>query len=175
MYKLHNTLRNTLHNETSITPITPISPIKRLVCMFTIINLGFVLAFPYHPSDIQDIVRATTLLILVVVISVWLSGNITCVYGELYDSFIDNHDSILKKHFLVFLADVVFHVVPFLLLGAPRSPLSVIIAYGLLLVWYSALGDNIGQIYAPSVDGEKALIVGGIYTVAYAFLLHFYK
>lgn len=161
MHELHNELYNT----------SRIHPLKRIACMFTIINLVFVFTFSYYPPDIQDIIRATTLLILVVVISVWLSGNITCVYGELYDSFIDNHDTIIRKHFLVFLADVVLHVVPFIVLGTPHSPLSVIIAYGLLLVWYSTLGDNIGQIYAPSVDGEKALSVGGVYTVAYAFLL----
>lgn len=145
-----------------------VNDIKRLLCMFTIINLGAVLAFPYHPPDIQDVVRATTLLILVVVASIWFSGNIVCAYGELYDSFVENNtDMSIKKNIIVFIADMLLHVVPVIVLGLPHSALSMLIAYGLLLVWYSVFGDKIGEIYAPSVDGDMAIGVGGLFTVGF--------
>jgi len=150
-----------------------LSPLQRIACMFTIINLFFVLTFSYYPSDIQDIIRATTLLILVVVATIWLSGNITCVYGELYDSFLEHPNSTeIEKHFIVFLADVALHIVPVIVLGTPHSYLSVIIAYGLLLVWYTALGNKIGQIYTPSVNGKRAIALGGLFTTGYAAFLY---
>jgi len=143
--------------------------IKRLLCMLTLINLGFVFAFRYHPPEIQDVVRATTLLILVVVSSIWFSGNLVCTYGELYDSFIKNNtDTPIKKTIIMVIFDVVVHVLPVILIGLPIHSSSIIIAYGCLLVWYSVFGDKIGEIYVPSIDGKKAVIVAGIFTVCFA-------
>lgn len=128
----------------------------RIASMYTHLNLVFVLLFRWLPETLQDIVRASTLLILVVVSSIWLSGDLLVTYREFVDSF---GMSSLPPKFLWGLAvagDVLLHVVPLLLIGLPRQKSSMLIAFGILSVWYACNRHRIHEIYIPRIQGTKA-------------------
>jgi hypothetical protein len=141
---------------------------KRLASMYTNINLVFVLLFHWLPEDIQDVVRASTLLILVVVSTLWFSGDLIRTYGELADSFISVHSVALPRVVRIGIAamgDMLLHVVPVFLLGYPRESRSFLIAFGILSTWYATARRHIHVIYAPSIQGTKAdrgIFVAGI-------------
>jgi hypothetical protein len=144
---------------------------KRLASMYTNINLVFVLLFRWLPESVQDIVRASTLLILVVVSTIWFSGDLVQTYGELADSFISGqsvHRVSLPRivHIgIAALGDVLLHVVPVFAIGLPQMGSSFLIAFGLLSSWYATARRHIHAIYAPSIQGKKAdrgIVVAGI-------------
>jgi hypothetical protein len=138
----------------------------RLFHMYTILNLCFVVVHRWMPEWIQDIIRASTALILVVVAtSVWFSGNVTTIYGELFDSFIPHSTlSHTAKIAIVAMGDGLFHIVPHLVIGMPRVATSFIWAYGIMLVWYSTVRNNIKEIYSPSVPADRGIVVAGVVT-----------
>jgi hypothetical protein len=127
--------------------------------MYTNLNLVFVLLFRWLPEDIKDIVRASTLLILVVVSTIWVSGDLVRTYGELADSFISGQSFALPRVVRIGIAaagDMLLHVVPVFLIGLPQMGRSFIIAFGLLSTWYATARRHIHAIYAPSIQGKKA-------------------
>jgi hypothetical protein len=127
--------------------------------MYTNINLVFVLLFRWLPENIKDIVRASTLLILVVVSTIWFSGDLVRTYGELADSFIKIRSTSLPRVVRIGIAalgDMLLHVVPVFILGYPRESRSFLIAFGLLSSWYATARRHIHAIYAPSIQGTKA-------------------
>lgn len=151
---------------------------KRLASMYTNINLVFVLLFCWLPENIKDIVRASTLLILVVVSTIWFSGDLVRTYGELADSFIKTHSvqSIPRvvRIGIAALGDVLLHVVPVFAIGLPQMGSSFFIAFGLLSTWYATARRHIHAIYAPSIQGKKAdrgIVVAGIISLG-SYLIH---
>jgi hypothetical protein len=139
--------------------------LKRIGSMFTNINLMFVLFFPYLNETIQDIVRATTFLILAAIVLIWLTGNVLSIYERLYNSFLIAPDlSLIKKYVIMFILDIILHLLPFLILGFPRHGVSFVFAYGIMMIWYLLVRDHIGSIYVPHLPYDSSM--GGIGVIA---------
>lgn len=139
--------------------------------MYTNLNLVFVLLFRFLPDRVQDVVRASTFLILVVVSSIWFSGDLVRTYGELVDSFISTNGvrrfalPRVVRIGIAAMGDFLLHVVPVFILGYPRDSRSFLIAFGLLSSWYATARSHIHAIYAPSIQGKKAdrgILVAGM-------------
>ena len=146
---------------------------ERLLGMLTNANVCGVLLFPWMPEPVQDVIRASTFLILVAVATVWFSGNLIEVYHDLIDSFTPDGlvlpDSI-KTGVMIFY-DALFHVVPFLVLGLPLYVHSLFIAYGMIVAWYIIMRHKLPSIYSPKVSFGKGIVVAGIVGVAVAVWL----
>lgn len=145
---------------------------ERLASMYTNWNLCAVLASPWMPPAAQDVVRASTFLILVAVVTVWMSGNMLSIYEELFDSFAPN---IILSHTtkmgIMLLYDGLFHFLPFIILGLPTQPISVCIAYGIMLMWYIWARHRISSIYSPKIPFDRGMIVAGIMAIVLAWVL----
>ena len=144
--------------------------------MYTNWNLVGVAASPWLPEPVKDIIRASSLLILVVMATLWVKEDMIRIYGEVVDTFLPKvalcalpiaHLGCLPKVALcalprvvkieiAFIFDMVLHVGPVLLLGLPTNGLSFIYAAALLGMWYAWARNKIGWIYAPSIQGAKA-------------------
>ena len=136
--------------------------------MYTNLNLVFVLLFRWLPEDVQDVVRASTFLILVVVSTLWFSGDLIRTYGELVDSFGRFALPRVVRIGIVALGDFLLHVVPVFLIGLPNQGRSFLIAFGLLSTWYATARRHIHAIYAPSIQGKKAdrgILVAGMVAI----------
>jgi hypothetical protein len=126
----------------------------RITSMYTHLNLVFVLLFRWLPANVQDIVRASTFLILVVVATVWVSGDLVGTYAEFLHSFgVLPSESRLA---IVAACDVLMHAVPVCAIGLPRNGKSILIAFGILSSWYSSVRHRIDAIYVPSIQGPTA-------------------
>lgn len=143
---------------------------ERLLGMYTNANICGVLLFPWMTEPVQDVIRASTFLILVSVATVWFSGNLIEVYHDLVDSFTPDgwviSDSI-KTGIMIFY-DALFHVVPCLILGLPFYVHSLFVAYGILVVWYIIMRHRLSSIYSSKVSFGRGIGVAGIVGVAAA-------
>jgi hypothetical protein len=148
--------------------------------MYTNLNLIFVLLIRWLPESVQDVVRASTFLILVVVSTIWFSGDLVRTYGELADSFISGqsvHRVALPRVVRIGIAaagDFLLHVVPVFAIGLPQMGRSFLIAFGLLSTWYATARRHIHAIYAPSIQGKKAdrgIVVAGMVALGF-YLIH---
>ena len=124
--------------------------------MYTNWNLVGVAASPWLPEPVKDIVRASSLLILVVMATLWVKEDMIRIYGEVVDTFSLQCLPKVVKIEIAFLFDMVLHVGPVLLLGLPTNSLSFLYAAALLGAWYAWARNKIGWIYAPSIQGPKA-------------------
>jgi hypothetical protein len=141
---------------------------ERLLGMYTNANVCGVLLFPWMPEPVQDVIRASTLLILVAVATVWFSGNLIEVYHDLVDSFTPTGwvipDSI-KTGIMVFY-DALFHVVPFLILGLPYYIGSLFVAYGMLVLWFILMRHRLPSIYSSKVSFDRGIGAAGVVGLA---------
>jgi hypothetical protein len=134
----------------------------RLASMYTNWNLVGVAASPWLPEPVKDVVRASSLLILVVMATLWIKEDMIRIYGEVVDTFLPKALLFLQrlprvvKIEIAFLFDMVSHVGPVLLLGLPTNGISYLWAAALLGMWYAWARNKIGWIYAPSIQGQKA-------------------
>ena len=152
----------------------------RLLLMYTNINLCGVGVYPWLPPVLKDVVRASTLLIFVAVARVWLSGRAGSINAELFNSFalsgnaedVDVLPTCIKQ-LCVVVFDVLFHVVPLIAVGVPRTPAALCIAVGLLLVWYAFARNRIGEIYAPSVPADESIAFAAVTGLSFAAWLRF--
>lgn len=137
--------------------------ISKILQYFTFLNwiLIGLLVFIKEPFY-KDIVRGTTMFCFAGVLSVWISCDIREVYNELFDSFFPQIDSDVKM-FIMFCGDMLLHVIPFLILGLPLTPLAIAIAYGILLVWYFWIKDRIHTIYPSCVSNELAMVLTSLF------------
>ena len=128
--------------------------------MYTNWNLMGVAASPWLPEPVTDIIRASSLLILVVMATLWVKEDMIRTYGEVVDTFLPKVALCalprVVKIEIAFLFDIILHVGPVLLLGLPTNGLSFIYAAALLGIWYAWARNKIGWIYAPSIQGAKA-------------------
>ena len=140
--------------------------LKRIGSMFTNINLIFVLFFSYLNETAQDIVRATTFLILAAIVLIWMTGNVLSIYEKLYNSFeIAPSVSLTKKYAIMFILDIILHLLPFLSLGLPHHGISFLFAYGIMMIWYGMVRDRIGFIYVPHLPYDSSMFILGIVAV----------
>lgn len=116
-----------------------------------------VAASPWLPEPITDIVRASSVLILVVMATLWVKEDMIRIYGEVVDTFllVQSIPKVVKIE-IAFLFDMLLHVGPVLLLGLPTNGISYLCAAALLGAWYVWARNKIGWIYAPSIQGQKA-------------------
>ena len=142
----------------------------RLGLMYTNINICGVLLFSWMPPVIQDVIRASTMLILAAVTTVWFSGNMIEVYHDLIDSFTPRGlmipDSI--KTGIVIFYDILFHVLPFLILGLPYHISSLFIAFGIMITWFMMVRHRLPSIYSPKVSFDRGIVVAGMVGVLVA-------
>ena len=124
--------------------------------MYTNWNLMGVAASPWLPEPVKDVVRASSLLILVVMATLWVKEDMIRIYGEVVDTFSLQSIPKVVKIEIAFLFDMVLHVGPVLLLGLPTNGISYLWAAALLGAWYAWARNKIGWIYAPSIQGQKA-------------------
>ena len=131
--------------------------ISKILQYFTFLNwiLIGLLVFIKQPFY-KDIVRGTTMFCFAGVLSVWISCDIREVYNELFDSFFPQIDSDAKM-FIMFCGDMLLHVIPFLILGLPLTPLAIAIAYGILLAWYFWIKDRIYIVYPSCVSSKLSM------------------
>lgn len=142
-------------------------PLARVAMMYTHLNLIGVFSFSYVSPFLQDIIRASTFLILIVIVTVWLSGDLPQIYGELVDSFAPsiaipsslNQGYVPLKLIIAGIMDVVLHVVPCFMVGFPQMGSSFLIAMLILLGWYGWARPHIHEIYSPSVPADQAILV----------------
>ena len=137
---------------------------EKFVIVYTHINLCGVLLFPWMPKSVQDVIRASTFLILVAVATVWFSGDLIEVYHHLVDSFIPYGDTLSNptKTSIMIIYDALFHVTPFLILGLPYHAISLFIAYGILMVWYAIMRHRLPSLYSPKVSFDRGIAVTGL-------------
>ena len=137
---------------------------ERIITMYTNANVCGVLLIPWMSEPMKDIVRASTFLILIAVGTVWFSGNLIEIYHDLIDSFTPDgivlSDSI--KTGIMLFYDVLFHVVPFLIVGLPYYAHSLFIAYGMLVGWFILMRHRLPSIYSPKVSFGRGIVVAGI-------------
>jgi len=134
--------------------------------MYTNWNLVGVVASPWLPEPLKDVVRASSMLILVVMATLWVNEDMIRIYGEVVDTFLPKALCTLPKALctlprvvkieIAFLFDMVLHVGPVLLLGLPTNGVSFLWAAAFLGAWYAWARNKIGWIYAPSIQGQKA-------------------
>ena len=143
---------------------------ERLAMMYTNINICGVLLFPYLPPFVQDVIRASTMFILAAVTTVWFSENVLEVYHDLIDSFTPRGlmipDSI-KTGIMIFY-DILFHIVPFLILGLPHHIISLFIAYGIMVAWFMMTRHRLSSIYSSKVSFDRGIVVAGLVGVLVA-------
>jgi hypothetical protein len=147
----------------------------RVASMFSYLNLAFVLIFRCLSADAKDVVRASTFLILVVVATMWVSGNLTELYRQLVDSVDEYSLPRDVRVRLVAFGDILVHVLPVYIIGLPKKGTSFLIAFGIMLTWYMMVRDEIHEIYVPSIQGEKAdrgVLTAGLVALASYFFGH---
>ena len=149
------------------------SNVLRLSAMYTNLNLcAIALCWWFSVELLKDILRASTLLIAVAVASIWIMGDIRTTYVELVDSFAPmNTLSQLQKQGIAFIADILFHVGPLLLIGLPHQLLSMIGAYLLFVAWYQVYRDKITQLYAPSVSTTYPILFVTGFVLLYSIIM----
>jgi hypothetical protein len=137
---------------------------ERIITMYTNINVCGVLLIPWMPEPMQDVIRASTFLILIAVSTVWFSGNLIEIYHDLINSF--TPDGIVlsdsMKTGILFFYDVLFHVIPFLVIGLPHYAYSLFVAYGILVGWFILVRHRLSSIYSPKVSFGRGIVVAGI-------------
>jgi hypothetical protein len=147
--------------------------------MYTNLNLIFVLLIRWLPESVQDVVRASTFLILVVVSTIWFSGDLVRTYGELVDSFINMQSARrfalprVVRIGIAAMGDILLHVVPVFVIGLPQMGRSFLIAFGILSTWYATARRHIHAIYAPIIQGKKAdrgIMIAGIVSLGASIL-----
>lgn len=142
------------------------NPLQRILSMFTTINLICVILFHSLSPWMQDIVRATTLLILTVVMYTWFTSDVFKVYEELFDSFSSQSDVTKPiKIGTVLVADLLFHVVPLFVVGFPINITSYGIAYIIMFAWYRLWREYLPKIYSPRINTAGGMLTAGIVAV----------
>lgn len=137
---------------------------ERLCMMYTNFNICGVLLFPWMPEWIQDVIRASTFLILLAVSTVWFSDNVIEVYHDLVDSFTPDGliipDSIKTE--IAIACDIALHIIPCMVLGLPHYVISLFIAYGILVLYYTMSYHRLSSIYSPKCSFDQGMVVAGI-------------
>ena len=118
--------------------------------------------------------RASTFLIAVVVAtSVWIRP--FPIYRTLFDSFAPPEYQatvpLNTKYGIVFIFDMLFHVIPLLVIGLPHNSTSILIACTILLAWYAVMRHRIHEIYTSDVSKVRGIIAAIIATIIGAIWL----
>ena len=138
---------------------------SRAVLMYTNINILFVLLWKLWPAGIQDVIRANSLIILFSVSYFWLTGKNWKWYMDLYNTLPPSIKKFDKSTVIILsvLVDIIFHLLPVIIIGLPTGILSVCAATICVLAWYfNVRRDNkIQKIYVDTVPIKTYDIVIG--------------
>lgn len=146
----------------------------RFLSMYTTLNvLALILFYQDASNTIRDIMRASTFLIAVVVAtSVWI--NPFPIYRALFDSFAPPKYQatvpLHTKYGIVFIFDMLFHVIPLVAIGLPHNSTSMLIACSILLLWYSAAHRRIHKIYTSGISTGRGICIA-IVTALIGYIL----
>ena len=148
--------------------------LTRFLSRYTTLNLLVLILFYQDASDtIHDIMRASTFLIAVVVAtSVWI--NPFPIYRTLFDSFAPKYQAtvpLYAKYGIVFIFDMLFHVIPLVIIGLPHNSTSMLIACTILLAWYAVMRHRIHEIYTSDVSKDRGIIAAIIAAIIGAIWL----
>ena len=142
--------------------------------MYTTLNLLALILFYQDASDtIRDIMRASTFLVVIVVAtSVWIKP--FPIYRTLFDSFAPPKYQatvpLHTKYGIVFIFDMLFHVIPLVTIGLPHNGESMLIACSILLLWYSAAHRRIHEIYTSGISTGRGICIA-IVTALIGYIL----
>ena len=148
--------------------------LTRFLSMYTTLNLFALILFYKDASDtIRDIMRASTFLIAIVVAtSVWI--NPFPIYRTLFDSFAPPEYQatipLNTKYGIVFIFDMLFHVIPLVVIGLPHNSTSMLIACTILLVWYGVMRHRIHEIYTSGISTDRSICIA-IVTALIGYIL----
>ena len=147
--------------------------LTRFLSMYTTLNLLVLFLFYQDASDtIRDIMRASTFLRAVVVAtSVWI--NPFPIYRTLFDSFAPKYQAtvpLYAKYGIVFIFDMLFHVIPLVVIGLPHNGESMLIACTILLAWYGVMRHRIHEIYAQEISTDRSICIA-IVTALIGYIL----
>lgn len=150
---------------------------QRLLSMYTTWNLFGVAAYSKLPAGLQDVVRASSLIVLMVIALVWWTADLGVLYVDLFDSFLPSMPiSRSIKIAIVAAMDALTHVVPCLLVGLPQSAVSLMAAFLMVMAWYIGHGrERLHQIYSQFTTadrGDRLLAATGLGAIAVAVYLH---
>ena len=138
--------------------------------MYTNINMCGVLLFEYMPESVKDVIRASSMFILSAVATVWISGNVLEVYEDLVDSF--TPEGVILPNFMkrgiMIVYDILFHIVPFVILGLPHHIISLCIAYGIIVIWFMMTRHDLSSIYSSKIVFKRGMVVAGLVGVVVA-------
>ena len=152
--------------------------------MYTNLNICALFAYPWVSERIRDIIRASTFVILITVITIWLTQDMSSLYSRLYDSFshiylfwlpdiIRNTMPPVFKQGLFFMGDALYHIIPPLIVGLPVLSSSIVIASAIFASWYMVFRKQIYKIYTAKIDGDFVIGMGAFLALCYALLLCF--
>ena len=148
---------------------------EKFFAMYTHLNICGVILFPWMPECVQDVIRASTLLILAAVATVWFSEHVIEVYHEIIDSFTP-HEMIIPdsiKTEIAITCDILLHIMPCIVLGLPYNVISLFIAYGIMVLWYRMTCHRLSSIYSPKCNFDRGMIVAGIVAAMTAMWIGF--
>jgi hypothetical protein len=108
------------------------------------------------PASIQDILRANSLIILFSVSYFWLLGKNWKWYMDFYNTLPPSLQKFDKSTVIILsvLVDIIFHLLPVIILGLPMGILSVCVATVGVLTWYFIVrhDNKIQKIYVDTVS-----------------------
>ena len=152
--------------------------IQRFLSMMTIQNIILLHFFNLYPAWFQDVLRGTSVMILIMIVLTWFTVPVLQYYVLLFRSFIPSFSSFssfsssssfsISDNTIIIIqliADFILHFLPTLVIGLPTNPNSLLIAYGILCVWFSTFGKRISEIYVPGLHAPHSLLWTGIITV----------
>ena len=134
----------------------------RAAGLYTLYNLAFLALWAAFPrllsAAAKDVARANTALIAGVVAWFWLSGQNVTVARRLFVSWWNDDSAtastVTAGTVLAVAFDVAVHFLPVIAIGLPTRPVSVLIAYGLLLAWYFAVRKIVPSLYVD-LEGQN--------------------
>jgi hypothetical protein len=136
--------------------------------MFTSLNLFFLLFYSWMPESGKDIMRASSFLILLVIGYTWIVCDMQKVYLDLFNSFFSSSIKPSIKCVIVWVMDMLFHLVPVLIIGLPQRPESILIGLAVLLTWFCYYRDQIHIIYSPLIPANACITVACVIGIGYA-------
>lgn len=124
------------------------------------INLISILLLYRHVGEpIRDVMRANCLIIMMMILYLWSSGNMIHIYDEMYEKITHHKINDQFKYVLCVLIDVIFHIVPVLIIGLPKNLSSIFISYMIIMVWFLCFERYLSEIYCETLYKKRRDII----------------
>ena len=124
---------------------TNVSPVWRMAYMYTIYQLVLVLiviALPkFLPEWVKDYVRASSVFIAIG----WYGLHMYVGSEKIYMLYASLLPSVNPYVFMII--DVLIHTIPLIILGPPRNPISYMVAFVAITIWYNMTRLLLPRVY----------------------------